>query len=73
MEKTLQEANDSTTPEMIREELLESIGETEFKVCYAKHYSWHHAHAAKIEDMIRKKTAEFKADIKEQVLNYMGA
>lgn len=55
MEKTLQEANDSTTPEMIREELLESIEETEFK----------------IEDMIRKKTAEFKADIKEQVLNYM--
>ena len=36
-------------------------------------YSWHHAHAAKIEDMIRKKTAEFKADIKEQVLEYMGA
>jgi hypothetical protein len=73
MEKTLQEANDSTTPEMIREELLESIEETEFKVCYAKHYSWRHAHAAKIEDMIRKKTAEFKADIKEQVLSYMGA
>lgn len=55
MEKTLQEANDSTTPEMIREELLKSIEETEFK----------------IEDMIRKKTAEFKADIKEQVLEYM--
>lgn len=55
MEKTLQEANDSTTPEMIREELLESIEETE----------------SKIEDMIRKKTAEFKADIKEQVLSYM--
>lgn len=55
MEKTLQEANDSTTPEMIREELLESIEDTE----------------SKIEDMIRKKTAEFKADIKEQVLEYM--